>query len=61
MAARGVRGGLLAGVNVLSARVAARYGAKVPIVVGRVVARTGLLVSAALATLASLRLPGRRG
>ncbi|MEX0174197.1 MFS transporter [Streptomyces sp. LMG1-1-1.1] len=35
--------GLLAGVNVLSARVAARYGAKVPIVVGQVVAVAGLL------------------
>ncbi|KOG10195.1 MULTISPECIES: MFS transporter [Streptomyces] len=35
--------GLLAGVNVLSAKAAARYGAKVPIVVGQVVAVAGLL------------------
>ncbi|MFG3344646.1 MFS transporter [Streptomyces sp. NPDC048018] len=34
---------LLAGVNVLSARVAARYGARLPIVVGQVVAVAGLL------------------
>ncbi|MFI8516283.1 MFS transporter [Streptomyces sp. NPDC085481] len=35
--------GLLAGVNVLSAKVAARYGARLPIVVGQVVAVAGLL------------------
>ncbi|MFF0753821.1 MFS transporter [Streptomyces sp. NPDC004267] len=35
--------GLLAGVNVLSARVAARYGARLPIVVGQVVSVAGLL------------------
>ncbi|MFF9841980.1 MFS transporter [Streptomyces sp. NPDC013740] len=35
--------GLLAAVNVLSAKVAARYGARVPIVVGQVVAVAGLL------------------
>ncbi|MFF5972803.1 MFS transporter [Streptomyces sp. NPDC012769] len=35
--------GLLAGVNVLSARVAARYGSRLPIVVGQVVAVAGLL------------------
>ncbi|MFE5910208.1 MFS transporter [Streptomyces wedmorensis] len=35
--------GLLAGVNVLSAKAAARYGAKVPIVVGQAVAVAGLL------------------
>ncbi|WP_426363258.1 MFS transporter [Streptomyces sp. E-08] len=35
--------GLLAGVNILSARVAARYGARLPIVVGQVVAVAGLL------------------
>ncbi|MFF9847215.1 MFS transporter [Streptomyces litmocidini] len=35
--------GLLAGVNVLSARVAARYGARLPIVLGQAVAVAGLL------------------
>ncbi|WP_443334042.1 MFS transporter [Streptomyces sp. CB02261] len=35
--------GLLAGVNILSARVAARYGARLPIVLGQVVAVAGLL------------------
>ncbi|MGW4158957.1 MFS transporter [Streptomyces sp. NPDC004788] len=35
--------GLLAGVNVLSAKVAARYGARLPIVVGQVVSVAGLL------------------
>jgi DHA2 family methylenomycin A resistance protein-like MFS transporter len=35
--------GLLAGVNVLSAKVAARYGARLPIVAGQVVAVAGLL------------------
>ncbi|MGW1249305.1 MFS transporter [Streptomyces sp. NPDC002535] len=35
--------GLLAGVNILSARVAARYGARLPIVVGQAVAVAGLL------------------
>ncbi|EFL19469.1 MFS transporter [Streptomyces sp. C] len=35
--------GLLAGVNVLSAKVAARHGARLPIVVGQVVAVAGLL------------------
>ncbi|MYV66167.1 MFS transporter, partial [Streptomyces sp. SID2131] len=35
--------GLLAGVNVLSAKVAARYGARLPIVVGQVVGVAGLL------------------
>ncbi|GGU88474.1 MFS transporter [Streptomyces litmocidini] len=35
--------GLLAGVNVLSARVAARYGARLPIVLGQTVAVAGLL------------------
>ncbi|MFE9045251.1 MFS transporter [Streptomyces sp. NPDC007818] len=35
--------GLLAGVNVLSARVAARHGARLPIVVGQAVAVSGLL------------------
>ncbi|MEU7517921.1 MFS transporter, partial [Streptomyces sp. NPDC042898] len=35
--------GLLAGVNLLSAKAAARYGARLPIVVGQVVAVAGLL------------------
>ncbi|MEU4080094.1 MFS transporter [Streptomyces venezuelae] len=35
--------GLLAGVNILSARAAARYGARLPIVVGQAVAVAGLL------------------
>ncbi|MEV8628886.1 MFS transporter [Streptomyces sp. NBC_01268] len=35
--------GLLAGVNVLSAKVAARYGARLPVVVGQTVAVAGLL------------------
>ncbi|MFJ8663778.1 MFS transporter [Streptomyces sp. NPDC093795] len=35
--------GLLAGVNLLSARVAARYGARLPIVLGQAVAVAGLL------------------
>ncbi|WP_055602635.1 MFS transporter [Streptomyces aureus] len=35
--------GLLAGVNILSARVAARYGARLPIVLGQAVAVAGLL------------------
>ncbi|MCX4980125.1 MFS transporter [Streptomyces sp. NBC_00572] len=35
--------GLLAAVNILSAKVAARYGARLPIVVGQVVAVAGLL------------------